>query len=70
VAATDEGIRTSAQGSLRAAFRKTGGDFDRPTKESLLAAVKDLVGASASMGTPTDIIEHHQKIIEDALRRL
>lgn len=70
VAATDESIHTSAQGSLRAAFRKTGGDFERPTKESLFAAVQDLVGASASMGTPPDIIEHHRKIIEDALGRL
>lgn len=70
ISSTADSIRSSAQGSLRAAFRRTGGSYDAPSRTALQAAVKDLMGASAAMGTPDDIIEHHKKIIDDVLARL
>lgn len=47
-------------GAVRLAFRETSGDFDHPTKGSLLAAVRILAHKSQQWGTPPDIVDHHQ----------
>ena len=48
------------EGAVRLAFRSSGGDFEAPTRESLMAAVEKLAAKAAGMGTPADVIEYHR----------
>lgn len=59
--AGDADLRRVVEGAVRLSFRSTQGDFERPTKAPLAAAVESLAEKAASMGTPRDIIEHHRK---------
>lgn len=59
--ASQEQLQRTVEGAVRLAFRSTKGDFEHPTKESLMAAVMDLAGKASAMGTPHDIIEHHKQ---------
>ncbi|MBM4781135.1 MAG: hypothetical protein GQE15_25875 [Archangiaceae bacterium] len=56
-----EQLQRTVEGAVRLAFRSTKGDFENPTKETLMAAVMDLANKAAAMGTPHDIIEHHKQ---------
>lgn len=53
-------MRKMVEGAVRLAFRSAGGDFEAPSRETLLAAVEKLASKAAAMGTPNDIIEHHK----------
>lgn len=70
VPADKDSLRRTVIGAVRAAFDKTGGDFEHPTAESLRRAVQALGASAASWGTPKEIIEHHQSQIEEMLARL
>lgn len=63
-APSDAELQQLVVGAVRLSFRQTGGDFDRPTKAALQAAVQALAERSAAMGTPRDIIEHHRGQLE------
>jgi len=56
---TEEDIRQRAISVVQTAFRKTAGDFQKPTKDSLLKVLDSLADAAASWGTPKDVIEHN-----------
>lgn len=56
-------IRKAAEGAVRLAFKRTGGDFKRPCRDSLVRAVESLAGSAKTRGTPADIIEHHKEQI-------
>lgn len=57
---SDEELAKMIEGAVRLAFRSTKGDFERPTKQALLAAVQQLAVKAAAMGTPPDVIEEHR----------
>lgn len=60
----DDGtIRMEAEGAVRNAFKRTGGDFGAPDRVSLGRAVESLAASASAMGTPVDIIEHHKRQI-------
>jgi hypothetical protein len=63
-------LSRSVVGAVRAAFRKTGGDYDDPTKQSIMKAIDALAVTSASWGTPRHIVEHHYAEIEKVLGKL
>lgn len=63
-------IRRSVKGAVRLAFATTGGDFDAPTCQSLMAAIGDLAAKAATWGTPPDVIDHHRSQIEIVLAEL
>jgi hypothetical protein len=65
-----EAIRLEAREAVRSAFTRTGGDFDNPDKASLELAVELLIRTAASMGTPADIIRHHEQQIAMMLDQL
>jgi hypothetical protein len=56
--------------TVRLAFREANGDFDHPTKGSLLAAVRILAHKSQQWGTPPDIVDHHKTQIARLLQVL
>ncbi len=70
IRSSDEDIHASVVSGVRLAFKEADGDFDKPTKESLMNVVGVLAKKSASWGTPEDIIEHHKKQIQKVLERL
>lgn len=57
---TDDELKKLVEGAVRLAFRSSGGDFEAPTRDSLMAAVEKLAAKAAGMGTPADIIDHHR----------
>ena len=63
-------VRHEAQDAVRSAFECTGGDFDNPDRASLERTVEFLVKNAASMGTPADIIRHHEQQIAMILDQL
>jgi len=60
VPSSDRDLHTSVVTVVKLAFSEVGGDFKKPTKESLTKVVEVLARKSASWGTPKDIIEHHK----------
>jgi hypothetical protein len=56
-------IRMEAEGAVRVAFKRTGGDFRHPSKASLRRAVDSLADCASTYGTPPDVIEHHKRQI-------
>jgi hypothetical protein len=63
-------LRNTVIGAVRLAFREAGGDFELPTKGSLMAAVQILARKSQHWGTPPEIVEHHKVQIERLLQVL
>jgi hypothetical protein len=57
---TDADLKRNLEASVRVAFREAGGDFDHPDLPSLMGTVQALGNKAAVMGTPPDIIAHHQ----------
>lgn len=57
---SDGELKKMVEGAVRLAFRSSGGDFEAPTRQSLLAAVEKLAAKAAGMGTPPDIVEYHR----------
>lgn len=58
-----DAIRAEAESAVRNAFVRTDGDFESPDKESLERAVESLLETAESMGTPIDIMRHHEQQI-------
>jgi len=69
-APTDTELRENVLRMVKMAFKETGGDFDSPTKDSLMRAIDVLARKAASWGTPPEIINHHKGEIEKILKRL
>jgi hypothetical protein len=68
---TDLGaIRAEAEGAVRDALTRAGGDFENPDKASLDQAVESLLQMARSMGTPADIMRHHEQQIAMMLEGL
>lgn len=63
VAYTEDTIRMQAEGAVRIAFKRTGGDYAAPTTESLMKVVESLAASAESLGTPEDIVAHHKRQI-------
>ncbi|MBZ5568682.1 MAG: hypothetical protein LAN64_12615 [Acidobacteriia bacterium] len=57
-------------GAVRLAFREAGGDYDQPTKATLMKVVEILAWKSEQRQTPKEIIAHHKGEIERVLRAL
>ncbi len=55
---------------VKLTFQQINGDFNQPTKKTLLKVIERLAAMSSSWGTPEDIIEHHKKQIERVLNEL
>ena len=66
----EESLRRSVTGAVRAAFKSAGGDFDAPTKSSIILAIDVLAASAAAWGTPADIVDHHHQQIEVVVSRL
>ncbi len=56
--------------AIKLVMREVGGDFDNPTKESLMKAVDVLGRKASSWGTPDDITGHHKEQIRKVLTLL
>jgi hypothetical protein len=68
---TDLGlIRTQAEDAVRVALEGTGGDFEHPNKASLDRAVESLLQTARGLGTPADIMRHHEQQIAMMLEGL
>lgn len=63
-------VRAEAEGAVRDALARTGGDFDAPDKASLDRAVESLLQKAGAMGTPADIMRHHEQQIAMMLEGL
>ncbi len=59
--ADPEAIRMGAEGAVRMAFARTGGDFASPDKRGLQRAVESLLDTASTFGTPADITQHHEQ---------
>jgi len=68
--ATDEGIMQNVTMAVKMVFKETGGDFEKPSKESLRKVVESLARKASVWGTPQDIIDHHKGEIEKILKAL
>lgn len=66
----EKSLERSVLGAVRVAFKRAGGDFDQPTKHSILAACDSLATTAAAWGTPEDVVLHHHKQIEKVVSRL
>jgi hypothetical protein len=58
-----DAIRMQAEGTVRMAFARTGGDFANPDRASLERAVESLLETASTYGTPADITRHHEQQI-------
>ncbi len=67
---SDSDLRNMVEGAVRLAFRESGGDYDQPTKSSLMNVVGVLARKSEQRNTPREIIAHHKGEIERVLRAL
>ena len=63
-------IQKSTASVVKMAFKKSGHDFDKPTKQALIDVLEILAKDSAVMGTPSDIINHHLTGIMKVIDRL
>jgi hypothetical protein len=63
-------IRAEAEHTVRDAFENTGGDFDNPDKASLDRAAESLLQTARNLGTPPDIMRHHEQQIAMMLEGL
>jgi hypothetical protein len=70
LAPKDDDLRNTVVGAIRAAFHDIGGEYEKPTKETLSQVVAALARKSAVWGTPQAIVDHHRKQIEEVLRLL
>lgn len=66
----EKSLERSVMGAVRVAFKRAGGDFDHPTKESISGACQSLAATACAWGTPADIVDHHQLQIKKVLSRL
>ena len=64
VSDTEEEVQKTVLAGIRGTFKEVGGDFENPTKESLLNVVELLSKKAKLWGTPPDIIEFHKKCME------
>jgi hypothetical protein len=65
-----EAIRAQAEAAVRDALVRTGGDFENPDKASLDRAVESLLATARDLGTPSDIMRHHEQQIAMMLEGL
>ena len=63
-------IQKSITAVVKMAFKKSGHDFDKPTKGALIVVVEMLTEEAAVMGTPSDIISHHKNEMMKVVDRL
>jgi hypothetical protein len=68
--AEEEQLQASVLSAIKRAFRETGGDFDSPTRQSLLKIIEVLGRKSLAWGTPPDIIEYHRSQIMRVIAEL
>jgi len=61
---TEDEVHKTVLAGIRGAFKETGGDFDNPTKASLLNVIELLAKKAKLWGTPPDIIEFHKKCMD------
>jgi hypothetical protein len=66
----DADLKAKLEAAVRSAFREANGDFDHPDPQSLMNAVQVLGNKAAVMGTPPDIIAHHQAEIMKVFQAL
>ncbi len=67
---SEQDIKTTVTGAIKAVFGSIGADFDNPTTANLFCVVEILGANAKSWGTQQDIIEHHQKQIMNMLSQL
>ncbi len=65
-----ERLRQTVVSSVRTAFQRVGGNFDRPSKATITAAVEILARKATAWGTPAEVIEHHRQEIARVLAAL
>ena len=70
VSSTEKGVKQSANGVLRIAFRHVGGSYDEPTKEQLEQVAEYLAEKSRAWGTPDDVVARHQQEMLRVLSRI
>lgn len=64
VSDTDEEIHRTVVAGIRATFKEIEGDYENPTKGTLMKVVESLAKKAKLWGTPPDIIEYHKKCME------
>ena len=60
IGSDDRQLRESITTAIKMVFKEIGGDYEKPSKESLIRAMEVLGRRAASWGTPQDIIEYHK----------
>jgi hypothetical protein len=68
--AGEQHILSSVISTIKSAFAEVGGDYEKPTVESLTGVVEVLAKKAAAWGTPPEIIEHHKGQIGLVIKRL
>jgi hypothetical protein len=63
-------LQKSVTSAVKLAFKKTGHDFEEPTREALVEVIDTLAEDARAMGTPESIISHHKKEIQKVLDRI
>ncbi|PKQ16527.1 MAG: hypothetical protein CVT67_03780 [Actinobacteria bacterium HGW-Actinobacteria-7] len=66
----EKALERSVLGAVRVAFKRAGGDFDQPTKETIVGACDALASTAASWGTPESVVHHHQEQMMKVIGRL
>ncbi|MFH1414482.1 MAG: hypothetical protein ABIH89_00125 [Elusimicrobiota bacterium] len=67
---SDDDLLKNVRGMVRMGFNEAGEDYDNPTKEGIIKVLQYLGRASASWGTPEEIIEHHKKELKKIITAL
>jgi len=64
VSDTEEEIHKTVVAGIRGTFKEIGGDYEQPTKETLMKVVEGLAKKAKLWGTPSDIIEYHKQCMD------
>ena len=65
-----EKLMEMVRDEVKTAFAEVGGDYFRPTLDSLTQVVNVLGRKAASRGTPSEVIEYHKGEVRKVLHML
>lgn len=66
----EETLRSNVEGVIRMGFKEVGADFENPTKQSLTTVLNVLARKASAWGTPKEIIDGHQRVVEEIIASL
>lgn len=63
-------LQKSTAAVVKLAFKEAGYDFEKPSKEALVAVIRILAGNATVMGTSPDVVSHHRGEIQKIIGKL